>query len=144
MLFAAEAQLTNSNLSFGRGYAHYFGTAYADYVIGDYMTEAVFPTILHQDPRYFRRGTASGWSRPGYAVGQIFRTHHDSGRGQFNFPEIAGNWAAVAISMAYYRENRDVADGVSKPGSQPGIDMASNILREFWPVPERKFSRKHK
>jgi hypothetical protein len=147
VLFAAEAQLTNSNPSFGqgvRGYAHYFGTAYADYVIGDYMTEAVFPTILHQDPRYFRRGTGSGWSRLGYAAGQIFWTHNDSGRGQFNFSEIAGNSTAVAISMAYYPENRDVADGVSKLGSQLGVDMASNILKEFWPDLERKSSHKHK
>jgi len=113
-------------------------------VIGDYMTEAVFPTILHQDPRYFRRGTGSGWSRLGYAAGQIFWTHNDSGRGQFNFSEIAGNSTAVAISMAYYPENRDVADGVSKLGSQLGVDMASNILKEFWPDLERKFSRKHK
>jgi len=84
VLFATEAQLMNSNPSFGqgvRGYARYFGTAYADYVIGDYMTEAVFPTILHQDPRYFRRGTGSGWSRLGYAAGQVFWTHNDSGRG---------------------------------------------------------------
>lgn len=146
VLFAAEAQLTNSNPSFGqgvRGYAHYFGTAYADYVIGDYMTEAVFPTILHQDPRYFRRGTGSGWSRLGYAVDQIFWTHNDSGRGQFNLSEIAGNSTAVAISMAYYPENRDMIDGVSKLGSQLGVDMASNILKEFWPDLERKFSRKH-
>jgi hypothetical protein len=147
VLFAAEAQLTNSNPSFGqgvRGYAHYFGTAYADYVIGDYMTEAVFPVILHQDPRYFRRGTGSGWSRFGYAAGQIFLTHNDSGRVQFNFSEIAGNSAAVAISMAYYPENRDAKDGVSKLGSQLGVDMASNILKEFWPDLERKLSRKHK
>jgi hypothetical protein len=145
VLFAAEAQLTNSNPSFGqgvRGYAHYFGTSYADYVIGDYMTEAVFPTILHQDPRYFRRGTGSGWARLGYAAGQIFRTHNDSGRGQFNFSEIAGNSTAVAISMAYYPENRDVADAISKLGSQLGVDMASNMLKEFWPDLERKFSRK--
>jgi hypothetical protein len=147
VVFAAEAQLTHSNPSFGqgvRGYAHYFGTAYADYVIGDYMTEAVFPTILHQDPRYFRRGTGSGWSRLGYAAGQIFWTHTDSGRGQFNFSEIAGNSTAVAISMAYYPENRDVADGISKLGGQLGVDMASNILKEFWPDLERKFSRKRK
>jgi hypothetical protein len=147
VLFAAEAQLTDSNPSFGqgvRGYAHYFGTAYADYVIGDYMTEAVFPVILHQDPRYFRRGTGSGWSRFGYAVGQIFLTHNDSGRVQFNFSEIAGNSTAVAISMAYYPENRDVKDGVSKLASQLGVDMASNVLKEFWPDLERKFSRKHK
>ena len=147
VLFAADAQLTASNPSFGqgvRGYAHYFGTAYADYVIGDYMTEAVFPTLLHQDPRYFRRGTGSGWSRLGYAASQIFLTHNDSGRRQFNFSEIAGNSTAVAISMAYYPENRDARDGVSKLGSQLGVDMASNILKEFWPDLERKFSHKHK
>ena len=113
VLFAAEAQLTNSNPSFGqgvRGYAHYFGTAYADYVIGDYMTEAVFPTILHQDPRYFRRGTGRGWSRLEYAVGQIFWTHNDSGRSGFNYSEVGGNSTAVAISMAYYPENRDAKE----------------------------------
>ena len=41
--------------------------------------------------------------------------------------------------MAYYPENHDVADGVSKPGSQFGVDMASNILKEFWPDLKRKF-----
>jgi len=147
VLFGAEAQLTASNPSFGngvRGYARYFGTAYGDYVIGDYMTEGVFPVILHQDPRYFRRGRGSGWSRLGYAAGQIFLTHNDSGRTQFNFSEIAGNSTAVAISMAYYPENRSAANGISKLGSQLGVDMASNILKEFWPDLERKFSRKPK
>ncbi len=147
VLFAGEAQLTASNPSFGqgvRGYAHYFGTAYSDFVIGDYMTEAIFPTILRQDPRYFRRGTGSGWSRLGYASGQIFWTHNDSGRGQFNFSELAGNSTAVAVSMAYYPESRDVTNGVSKLGSQLGVDMLSNILKEFWPDLERKFSWKHK
>ena len=146
VLFAAEAQLTASNPSFGQGvpgYAHHFGAAYADSVIGDYMTEAVFPTILHQDPRYFRRGAGRGWSRFGYAAGQIFWTHNDSGRGQFNFLEIAGNSTAVAISMAYYPEDRDALNAVSKLGSQLGVDMASNLLKEFWPDLERKFSRKH-
>ncbi len=145
VLFAAEGQLTASSPSFGqgvRGYAHYFGTAYSDYVIGDYMTEAIFPIMLHQDPRYFRRGTGSTWSRLGYAAGQIFWTHGDTGRGQFNFSEIAGNSTAVAISMAYYPESRDVHDGISKLGSQLGVDMASNILKEFWPDLERKFARK--
>ena len=145
LLFGAEAGLTDANRSFGqgvRGYAHYFATSYADYVIGDYMTEAVFPTILHQDPRYFRRGTGGAWARFGYAAGQVFLTHNDSGRTQFNFSEIAGNSAAVAISMAYYPENRDVADGLSKLGGQIGVDMASNLLKEFWPDLKRKFSRK--
>jgi hypothetical protein len=144
--FAGEGQLTNSNPSFGQGtagYARYFGTAYADLVIGDYMTEGIYPTVLHQDPRYFRRGTGSAWSRFGYAVGQIFWTHADTSRGQFNYSEILGNSTAVAISNAYYQDNRDAADAVSKLGVQIGVDMAANVLKEFWPDLDRRFFHKH-
>jgi len=145
-LFGGEGQLTNSNRSFGQGaagFGRYFGTAYGDLVIGDYMTEAVFPTLLHQDPRYFRRGTGSNWSRVGYAMGQILWTHRDSGGTQFNYSELIGNSAAVAVSTAYYRDNRTATDAVSKLSMQLGVDMAANILKEFWPDLERKFRRKH-
>ncbi len=145
-LFAGQGQLSNSNRSFGQGgagYARYFGAAYGDFLIGDYMTEGVFPTLLHQDPRYFRRGTGSTWSRLRYAVGQTIVTHGDSGKTQFNFSEVAGNSAAVAISMGYYTNNRTASDAVSKLGTQIGVDMAANVLKEFWPELQRKFSRKH-
>lgn len=147
LLFGGEHQLSDANPSFGqgvKGFAHYAGTAYGDFVIGDYMTEFVFPVLLHQDPRYFRRGTGSGWSRAGYAINQLFWTHNDSGRGQFNFSEIGGNATAVAISMSYYPENRDASSALSSLGSQIGVDAASNILKEFWPDLERKLRRKHK
>jgi len=146
-LFGAQGQLTNSNRSFGQGaagYGRYFATSYADYVIGDYMTEAIYPTLLHQDPRYFRRGTGGKWSRLGYAMGQIFWTHNDSGRTGFNYSEIAGNATAVAISTAYYEDNRTTGDAVSKLGVQIGVDMSSNSLKEFWPDIRRKLSRKHR
>jgi hypothetical protein len=144
--FGGEGQLTNANRSFGQGtagFARYFGAAYGDFVIGDYMTEAVFPTLLHQDPRYFRRGTGSGWSRLGYAMGRIFWTHRDSGGMQFNYSEVIGNSTAVAISNAYYANNRTASDATSRLGIQLGIDMASNVLKEFWPDLERKLRRKH-
>jgi hypothetical protein len=144
-LFGGEAQLTNSNRAFGQGitgYAQYFGASYGDFVIGNFMTEAIYPTILHQDPRYFRRGMGSGWSRLFYAVGQIFWTHKDSGGMQFNFSEVLGNATAAAISTAYYRDNRDASDAASKLGIQLGVDAASNVLKEFWPDLHRKFSRK--
>jgi hypothetical protein len=145
-LFAGEAQLTNANRSFGQGaagYGKYLGTAYGDYAIGDFMTEAIYPSLLHQDPRYFRRGTGTGWSRLSYAAGQIFLTHGDSGRTQFNFSEVIGNSTAVAISNAYYSDNRTASDAVSKLGIQLGVDMAANALKEFWPDIARKFGRKH-
>jgi hypothetical protein len=146
LLFAAEGQASNSNRAFGQGvagYSRYFGTSYADYVIGDYMTEGIYPTLLHQDPRYFRRGTGGGLSRLGYAMEQIFWTHNDSGRMQFNYSEVAGNATAVAISMSYYQDNRTAGDAVSKLGVQLGVDMTSNILKEFWPDVRRKFSHHH-
>ena len=142
--FAGESQLTNSEPSFGQGaagYGRYFGTSYADFVIGDYMTEAVLPSLLRQDPRYFRRNKGGALARAGYAAGQIFWTHKDNGDTQFNFSEVAGNSLAVAISTAYYPSGRDPSDVVSKLGMQLGVDMASNMLKEFWPDISRKFSR---
>jgi hypothetical protein len=144
--FAGEAQWTNANKAFGQGaagYGRYLGTAYADYVIGDFMTEGIYPTLLHQDPRYFRKGSGSGWSRLGYAMGQIIVTHNDSGKTVFNYSEIIGNSTAVAISNAYYVNNRDAPDAVVKLANQLGVDMASNILKEFWPQIQKKLSRKH-
>jgi len=141
-IFGAESQATNANRSFGQGaagFGGYFGAAYGDLVSSDYMTEGVFPVLLHQDPRYFRKGQGSGWSRLGYAAGQIFWTHTDSGGTQFNYSEIVGNSTAVAISNAYYADNRTASHAADKLGVQIGVDMASNILKEFWPDLQRKF-----
>jgi hypothetical protein len=145
--FAGEGQLTNSNRSFGQGaagFGKYYGTAYGDFAIGDFMTEGVFPSVLHQDPRYFRRSTGSNWSRLGYAAGQIFWTHTDTGATQFNFSEVLGNSTAVAISNAYYSDNRTASNAVSQLSLQLGVDAAANILKEFWPDFERKLSHKHR
>ena len=144
--FAGQSQLSNDNRAFGQGvqgYAQYFGAAYADFVIGNYMTEGIFPTVLHQDPRYFRRGKGSGLARLGYSMGQIFWTHQDSGRTNFNFSEVVGNSTAVAISTIYYKDARTAHDAVSSLSLQIGVDMATNILKEFWPDFDHKFRRNH-
>lgn len=145
-VFAGIGLAGNSNPSFGKGgagYGRYFGTGYADFFIGNYMTEAVFPSVLHQDPRYFRKGTGSGMSRLGYAASRIFITYGDNRKLQPNYSELLGNSTAVAISQAYYPDNRTAADAFSKLGTQLGVDMAGNIIKEFFPDLQRKFHRKH-
>lgn len=144
--FASKGFIANDTPSFGHGvegFSKYYAAGYADVAIGNFMTEAIYPAMLHQDPRFFRRGTGSGWSRTGYAVGQIFWTRTDSGRMQFNYSEVAGNLTAAGIATAYYPDNRTVGSVVSKWAIQIGIDMASNLLKEFWPDLDRKLSRKH-
>ena len=141
--FAGKDQLTNANPSLGQGvagYAHRFAASYADWAIGDYMTEAVMPTLIHQDSRYFRLGQGGGFRRFGHAVSQIFWTRMDSGGHMVNFSEIGGNAAAVAISNAYYPDGRTARENVSRLGVQIGLDMAGNILKEFWPDLHRKLS----
>jgi len=108
------------------------------------MTEAIYPVMLHQDPRYFRRGAGSAWARLASAAGQVFWTHTDSDRTQFNFSEIAGRSTAVAISTAYYPDNRTATNAVSKLGVQLGVHIASNILKEFWPDMNHKLSRRQR
>lgn len=143
-LFAADGLLYDSTPAFGHGiggYGQYYAAAWTDLVVGDMMTESVLPTALRQDPRYFRKGTGSGWSRLGYAVGQIFWTHTDAGGTGFNFSEIGGNAAAVAISNAYYPGSRTWSANATKLELQIGVDMAANILKEFWPDLDRVVSR---
>ncbi len=144
-LFGGLGQVTDGDKSFGQGaagFGRYFGTSYADLLIGNYMSEAVYPTILHQDPRYFRRGTGSGRSRFAYAISQIFWTHRDSGGMQFNYSEWLGNSTAVAISNAYYPDQRNASSALSKLAMQIGVDATGNVLKEFWPDLRRKFRKR--
>ena len=144
--FAGVGQLSNSNPSYGQGvegYAKRIGASYADFTIGNFMTEGVFPSLLHQDPRYFRRAKGSFVSRLGYSVGQIAFTHNDSGHTAFNFSELLGNSAAVAISTSYSPDSRTSHDAIVSLGTQLLVDATSNVLKEFWPDVNRKFSKKH-
>jgi hypothetical protein len=138
-------QVTDGNKSFGQGgagFARYFGASYGDLLIGNYMSEAVYPSILHQDPRYFRHGAGSGRSRFAYAISQIFWTHRDSGGTQFNYSEWLGNSTAVAISNAYYPDQRSAGSSISRLAMQIGVDAVGNVLKEFWPDLQHKFSKK--
>lgn len=134
--FAALYQLENQNPSFGqglKGYARRYGTALADQTIGNMMTESIMPSMLHEDPRYFRIGHGSVRHRALYAMTRIFVTRTDSNQRTFNFAEVLGNSAAVAISNAYYPDTRDVSDNVERLGIALATDAFSQVMKEFWP-----------
>ena len=142
---AGIGQATNGNPSFGQGtegYGKRFGTAYADFALQNWMTEGLFPTVLHQDPRYFRRRAGSGPSRLAYAMSRLFITRTDSGKHQFNYSEVVGGATFLAISNAYYPDGRSVGNNLGRYAVQLGFDAASNVLKEFWPDFRRKLPRR--
>jgi hypothetical protein len=145
-LFAGMNMWQKQTPSFGQGaagFGKYYGAAFADQTIANMMSESVFPTMLHQDPRYFPRAKGRFWKRTRYAISREWITRNDSGKNTFNVSELGGNAAAVAISNAYYpSENRNVSDNVYKYGQQIGLDAFFNVLKEFWPDMRRKMFSK--
>jgi hypothetical protein len=142
---AGLGQLIGQDPSFGqglKGYGHRLATNYADQSMGNMFTEGVFPVLLHEDPRYFRRASGSAIKRVGYALTRVLVTQRDSGGARFNYSEWIGNASAVAISNAYYPENRTVLDNVEKLLEQVGTDAGSQVLKEFWPDIKRKWFTK--
>jgi hypothetical protein len=142
---AGLGQLTNQDPSFGqgaKGFGHRLVTNYADQAMGNMFTEGVFPVLLHEDPRYFRRGTGSVASRAVYALTRVMVTHKDAGGTRFNFSEWLGNASSVAISNAYYPEDRTFVDNGTKLLMQVGTDAVSQVLKEFWPDIKRKMFHK--
>lgn len=143
--FAGLYQLENQNPSFGqgmKGYAKRYVTSYADQAMGNILTEGAFPSLLHEDTRYFRKATGGTWSRVGYAASRVLVTRTDKGRWDFNYSEWLGNASAVAISNSYYPDTRHPSDNVEKLGIQIATDSFSNILKEFWPDIKRKMFHK--
>jgi len=92
--FSGLSQIDRTDPSFGQGtvgYLHRYVTGLADQDIGNYMTEAIMPTLLHEDPRYFRKGTGSVISRILWAARASVVARSDSGKWTFNASEWLGN-----------------------------------------------------
>jgi hypothetical protein len=135
-------QLSNANPSFGQGaagYARRYSTGVADQVIGNMLTEGIMPSLLHEDPRYFRMATGSGWHRLGYALTRTLITRTDAGNARLNFSELIGNGISAGIGNAYYPDGRHLGDNAQRWVTQVGTDTASNVIKEFWPDLKRKF-----
>jgi Carboxypeptidase regulatory-like domain len=84
------------------GYAKRFAASYSDSLIGTFIGSAILPSVFHQDPRYFYKGTGSITSRALYAISTVVICKGDNGHWQPNYSNILGNLAAAGISNAYY------------------------------------------
>ena len=143
--FSGISQLDNSNPSFGqgvKGYAHRYVTAVADQDIGNYMTEAIYPSLFRQDPRYFRKVNGSVMGRLGYAVTRVLVTRSDAGKWEFNASEFLGNGTVGAIGNLYYPDSRGFGHTMQRMGTQIATDAISGVLKEFWPDVKRKLTHK--
>ena len=133
--FLAGVQQVGSKPDYGKGakgYGQRFGAAgatqFSDILIGD----AVLPSLLHQDPRYFYQGTGTTKSRLKHALLSPFVCRGDNGRPQVNFSSIGGNLASSALSNTYYPDSNRGAGLVFGNFAIGTVErMASGVLQEF-------------
>lgn len=143
--FAGLYQLENAHPNLGQGaagFARYYGTSYADQVIGNMLTEGFMPILLHQDPRYFRKVHGSVMGRTGYALSRVLITRTDSGHSTFNFSEVLGNGIGASIANLYYTGEQGFGDTAMRAGTQIATDALSQVLKEFWPDIKRHLHKK--
>jgi hypothetical protein len=158
------SQWEDSEPGYGQGAAGYgkrFATAFADGTIENFMTSAVLPSVLRQDPRYYQMGHGSLWHRTYYAVSRNLITRTDSGGEQFNYSEVFGGAIAAAIStysyhpkshlvrtptpgvLRYIPSDRTLTNTAKVWGAQYGYDTLTLVVKEFWPDIRRKLRHKH-
>ena len=144
---AGISQAEDSEKGYGQGaegYGKRLGSYIADGTIENFMTGAILPSLLHQDPRYFQSGKGGFFHRTGYAVTRILVTRQDSGRNAFNYSEVFGSAISAGISTFSYhpREDRNIGNALSVWGSQVGYDTITLTIKEFWPDIRRKMQKK--
>ena len=117
---AGVEQASDSHSGYAQGatgYARRFGAALGDGTSARFFSTYAFPSLLHQDPRYFRKGKGSGSSRVGYSISRGFVTRSDSGKAQPNWSNFLGKFAGAGLSNLYYPPRRPRSIFDSKPGS---------------------------
>ncbi len=172
-LLSAIGQADNSEPQYGQGWAAYgkrYATTASDSIIENFMVGAVFPSALHQDPRFYESGKGSFGRRLGYGMERMVVTLSDSGHKQFNYSEIFGAAFAAAVStysyhprgkyvyhyvdhpssgmpnyqLEYLSSDRTLRNAASVWGTQLSLDTLTYVVKEFWPDIHRMLGGKHK
>jgi len=143
-LSAALSQADNQTPNYGEGgaaYAKRFGAAFGDFTSQNLFSDAILSCLLHQDPRYFRRGPRSRFlPRVAYSLSRIAVARQDSGRSTFNASGIFGMALGIGASNLYYPS---VSRTGTVMGTRAGTSLAGwalgNVAAEFWPDIHQRF-----
>jgi hypothetical protein len=146
-LGAGFSQAANQTPKYGTGGAAYgmrFGAALADFGTQNFFSAGVLACLLHQDPRYFRKGPEAGiMKRVGYSASRIFVARQDSGRSAFNASGVFGMALGIGASNLYY-PSASISSSVMVGRVYTSLTgaLSGNLLSEFWPDVQQKLGHK--
>jgi len=125
-----------------RGYGERFGANLASGTSEALFANAILPSLLHQDPRYFYRGSGTKGSRAWHAILAPFVCQGDNGKSQPNYSQVGGSLISAALSNTYYPDSQRGPGLVfTNFGTSMGLHVALGLAQEFI---LGKFTSKHK
>jgi len=137
VLQASISQAADGIPHYGQGWGAFgqrFLAQEGDQFTGSFLIYGILPQILHQDPRYFRRGTGSPLSRVAYAASRVVIARRDDGRPVFNASQVFGQLGQAGISLSYYpQQDRDVRGLFVGFVVNQTYNVGWNQLKEFTP-----------
>jgi hypothetical protein len=144
---AAFSQRGNQTPKYGEGWPNYgrrFGAAIADFGTQNLFSAGLFAVLLHEDPRYFRKGpSAKILPRILYSVTRLIVCRNDSGQNTLNTANFLGMGLGIAASNVYYPSTSRTGTimlGRISTGMFGGA--TGNLMSEFWPDLQKKFFKK--
>jgi hypothetical protein len=131
------AEGEDTHHSFGKGvpgFWSYYWRGFVDKTDGNYWVIFALPTVLHEDERYFAKGSGPILKRVMYSSTRVFITPNYQGHNTFNASELMGRAIAQGISTTYYPSSDTSAGALAeKWGYAIARDALTNTFREFWP-----------
>jgi len=107
--------------------------------LGAIFFDACVSIAYSQDPRYFRKGEGSGWSRAGYSIPRGFLTRSDSGKTQANWSNALRKFVGAGLSNLYHPQaDRGASLTLSRVAISLSYQMFGNLAIEFRPEIHRK------
>jgi len=144
---AGLQQWGNGQPRYGQGWGAYgerFGAAEGDQITGSILIYGFLPSILHDDPRYFRQGRGSAMARTWYAINRTFVSRRDKGTSGFNASQTFGQLISCGLSTSYYpQQDRSVSRVFSNWAVNLGGNSAYNVLSEYYPDLMRGLFHRH-
>jgi hypothetical protein len=123
-----------------RGVGQAYGINLATNETDIFFQRFLFPTVLKQDPRYFRNPDLPFFRRALYAMSRVLITRTDNGGETLNSSRILSLAASRAVADLYVPGERQ---GMGPVGTSVSFtllrDAGMNLLHEFWPDARRKF-----
>jgi hypothetical protein len=128
---------SNAHPALGKGTSGYwrnYWRGFLDKTDGKCLVIFAFPTVFHEDVRYYAKGEGALWKRGIYASSRILITPDYQGHQTVNASELLGRGAAQAISLFYYpSKDRTAGKFAQRYGYALGSDALTNMFREFRP-----------